>query len=247
MAFARSSSQLLRRPGPAGFANANQPSKMRSSQGRVGHRNCDFAFATVAEMHLRHIRVWGCPAHVLKGKTDKLEARTDVCVFVGYPKGKKGGLFYCPKEKKVIVSTNAKFLEEDYLMNHVPRSKLVLQELSKGVEPQSSDKQNDQMQTPEVDIDIQLHFSSGRNVNRHDVPQEKVPEVILPQSSGSYIEQIAQQEEVVDIPVDSMKTQVPDDDVVQPQNQKGIVTTDVVHSRGGREIRQPVRYTILKS
>ncbi|XP_075096556.1 uncharacterized protein LOC142174624 [Nicotiana tabacum] len=133
---------------------------------------------------LRHIRVWGCPAHVLKGKMDKLEAK--------------------------------------------------MNELSKGMETQSSEKQSDQMQTPKVDFDIPLHFSSERNVNRLNVPQEQVPEVILPQSSGSYVEQTAQQEEVVDIPVDSMETQVLDDDVVQPQNQNDVVATDVVCSRSGR-------------
>uniref|UniRef100_A0A1U7VUR4 Uncharacterized protein LOC104220840 n=1 Tax=Nicotiana sylvestris TaxID=4096 RepID=A0A1U7VUR4_NICSY len=162
-----------------------------------------------------------------------------------YPKGTKGGLFYCPKEKKVIVSTNAKFLEEDYLMNHVPRSKLVLQELSEGMETQSSENQNDHIQTPEVDFDIPLHFNSGRNVNRLNVRQQQVPAVILPQSSGSHVEQTIQQEEVVDIPVDSMETHVSDDVVVQPQNQSDVVATDVVHSRSGREIRQPVRYTLL--
>ncbi|XP_019258617.1 PREDICTED: uncharacterized protein LOC109236838 [Nicotiana attenuata] len=169
----------------------------------------------------------------------------DVCLFVGYPKGTKGGLFYCPKLKKVIISSNAKFLEEHYLMNHVPRSKLVLQEISKGMETQSSVKQSDQMQTPEVDFVIPLHFSSGRNVNRLDVPQEQVPEVILPQSSGSYVEQTAQHDEVVDIPVDSMETQVPDNDVVEPQDHNGVVATDVVCSRSGKEIKQPVRCTLL--
>uniref|UniRef100_A0A1S4ADN0 Reverse transcriptase Ty1/copia-type domain-containing protein n=1 Tax=Nicotiana tabacum TaxID=4097 RepID=A0A1S4ADN0_TOBAC len=147
----------------------------------------------------------------------------DVCVFIGYPKGTKSGLFYCPKEKKVSVSTNAKFLEEDYLMNHVPRSKLVLQELSKGMETQSSENQNDRIQTPKVDYDIPLHFSIGRNVNRLNVPQEQVPIVILQQSNGSHVEQTAQQEEVIDIPEDSMETQVPDDVVVQPQNQNDIL------------------------
>ena len=33
-----------------------------------------------------HFRIWGCPAHVLKGKTWKLEPRAEVCLFVGYPK-----------------------------------------------------------------------------------------------------------------------------------------------------------------
>ncbi|XP_016491628.1 uncharacterized protein LOC107811255 [Nicotiana tabacum] len=101
------------------------------------------------------------------------------------------------------------------------------------------------MQTPKVDFDMPLHFSSGRNVNRLDVPQEKVPEVILPQSSGSYVEQIAQPDEVVDIPVDSMETQVPKNDVDQPQDHNDVVATDVVHSHSGREIRQPVCYTLL--
>ena len=34
---------------------------------------------------LRHFRIWGCPAHVLKGKTGKMDSRTEVCLFVGYP------------------------------------------------------------------------------------------------------------------------------------------------------------------
>ncbi|MCQ7016867.1 DDE-type integrase/transposase/recombinase, partial [Clostridioides difficile] len=78
---------------------------------------------------LNHIRIWGCPAHVLKADTDKLESRTEVRLFVGYPKGTKGGLFYSPKDQKVIVSTNARFLEEDYVMSHRPTSKIILEEV----------------------------------------------------------------------------------------------------------------------
>ena len=77
---------------------------------------------------LRHIRIWGCPAHVLKGKTGKLEPCTEVCLFVGYPKGTRGGLFYSPQEKKVFVSTNATFLENDYMTDFKSRSKVVLEE-----------------------------------------------------------------------------------------------------------------------
>ena len=47
---------------------------------------------------LQHIQTWGSPAHVLKGKINKLESRIDVYFFVGYPRGTKGGLFYCPKD-----------------------------------------------------------------------------------------------------------------------------------------------------
>ena len=37
--------------------------------------------------------------------------------------------FYSSSEKKVIVSTNAKFLEEDYVNNFKPKSKVILEEL----------------------------------------------------------------------------------------------------------------------
>jgi len=64
---------------------------------------------------LSHIRIWGCPAHVLKGKTDKLEARSKLVYLMRYPKGTKGYQFYDPKEHTVIVSTHVVFLDEDYM------------------------------------------------------------------------------------------------------------------------------------
>ena len=78
---------------------------------------------------LRHFRIWGCPAHLLKGKTGKLEPRTKVCMFVGYPEDTRGGFFYSPSDKKVFISTNANFLEDNYITNFKPRSKVVLEEL----------------------------------------------------------------------------------------------------------------------
>ena len=66
---------------------------------------------------------------MLKGKTGKLEPRIEVCLFVGYPKGTRGGLFYSPQDKKVFVSMNATFLENDYIANFKPRSTVVLEEL----------------------------------------------------------------------------------------------------------------------
>ena len=64
---------------------------------------------------------------MLKGKTGKLEPRTEVCLFVGYPKGTRGGLFYSPQDKKVFLSST--FLENDYMANFKPRSRVVLEEL----------------------------------------------------------------------------------------------------------------------
>ena len=74
---------------------------------------------------LQHLRIFGCPAHVLKGKTKKMEYRTETCIFVGYPKGTKGYYFYSPSDLKVFVSTNAKFLEKDYMNEFIPKSRIV--------------------------------------------------------------------------------------------------------------------------
>ena len=75
---------------------------------------------------MRHLRIWGCPTHVLKRKFDKLQSKTEVVFFVGYPKGTIGGLFYSHKDNKVFVSTNAKFLENDYTSS----SRVVLVEMN---------------------------------------------------------------------------------------------------------------------
>lgn len=83
---------------------------------------------------LRHIRIWGCPANVLNKNATKLESRTEVRLFVGYPMGTKGYLFCSPKDRDIIVSTNARFLEEDYIMNHKSMSSIVLEELVGGTD-----------------------------------------------------------------------------------------------------------------
>ena len=103
---------------------------------------------------LLHFHIWGCPAHVLKGKTEKLEPRTEVCMFVGYPKSIKGGSFYSPSDKKVFVLTNATFLEDDYMTNFKPRSKVVLEELSFD-QIRKSPSTTDKRQSQETAIPIQ--------------------------------------------------------------------------------------------
>ena len=80
---------------------------------------------------------------MLKGKTDKLEAKIEVCMFLGYSKEAKGYLFYNHKDNKVFVSTNAKFLEDDYVNNFNPRSKVVLAELDEPVIEQPIDEARD--------------------------------------------------------------------------------------------------------
>ena len=61
-----------------------------------------------------------------------------MCMFIGYPKGTRCGIFYNPKENKVIVSTHITFLEEDYINNFKPRSIVVLEELDSICDPQET-------------------------------------------------------------------------------------------------------------
>ncbi|TYK00843.1 gag/pol protein [Cucumis melo var. makuwa] len=77
---------------------------------------------------LSHFRIWGCPTHVFVTNSKKLEPRSRLCQFIGYPKETRGGLFFDPQENRVFVSTNATFLEEDHMRDHKPQSKLVLNE-----------------------------------------------------------------------------------------------------------------------
>ena len=117
---------------------------------------------------LRHFRIWGCPAHVLKGKTGKLESRTEVCLFVGYPPSTRGGLFYSPLENKVIVSTNATFLENTYMTDFKPRSRTVLEELqSDEIRPSPSTTGERQRQkTATRDQNVLAPRRSGRVVRQ---------------------------------------------------------------------------------
>ena len=45
---------------------------------------------------LNYFRIWSCPAHVLKPKAGKLASRSELCLFVGYPLGTRGYIFYSP-------------------------------------------------------------------------------------------------------------------------------------------------------
>ena len=53
--------------------------------------------------------------------------------FVRCPKGTVGGLFYIYNDNKVFVSTNAKFLENDYMNDYIPKSRVDLAEMNEPV------------------------------------------------------------------------------------------------------------------
>ena len=76
-----------------------------------------------------YFRVWGCLAHVKKHDTDKLESRTELCKFVGYPKETIGYYFYRPEEQSIFVAKRAIFIEDEYILRRDSGSKVVLEEV----------------------------------------------------------------------------------------------------------------------
>ena len=81
------------------------------------------------------LKIWGCEAYVKRHASDKLASKSDMCLFVGYPKETKGYYFYIPYEKKVFVARNGVFLEREFISKRVSGSKTSLEEVQ---EPQVS-------------------------------------------------------------------------------------------------------------
>ena len=67
-----------------------------------------------------------------------MESCIEMCIFIGYPEGTRGGILYNPKEKKGLVITHSTFLEDDYTKNFKPSSKVVLEELDSIRDPQET-------------------------------------------------------------------------------------------------------------
>ena len=109
---------------------------------------------------MKYLHILGCLAHVLKGKPDKLEPKSEVCLLIGYPKETRGYLFYSRKDNKFFVSTNAKFLENDYMNNFTPRSRVVLAEMNEPVNEQPMDETRDDVAVLDTPQDTTKEMSS---------------------------------------------------------------------------------------
>ena len=59
------------------------------------------------------LKVWGCDAYVKKLQPDKLEPKSEKCIFIGYP-----------KEGKIFIDKNGSFLEKEFLSKEVSGRKV---------------------------------------------------------------------------------------------------------------------------
>ena len=65
-----------------------------------------------------------------KLQPDKLEPKSEKCVFIGYPKETIGYTFYHRSEGKIFVAKNGSFLEKEFLSKEVSGRKVELDEVT---------------------------------------------------------------------------------------------------------------------
>ena len=103
---------------------------------------------------------------MLKGKSDKLQFKIEF-FFVGYLKETVGGLFYSHKDNKVFVNTNAKFLENDYMNDFAPKSRVVLAEMNEPVIKQLMDETRNDVVVLDTPLDITHEMTSTQEPRRN--------------------------------------------------------------------------------
>lgn len=57
-------------------------------------------------------------------------------MFLGYPNGTRGDLFYIQTNNKLFFSTNVGFTKDDYMNNFTPQCRVVLEEIANGFDGQ---------------------------------------------------------------------------------------------------------------
>jgi hypothetical protein len=80
---------------------------------------------TSRKLTLNYLHVWGCSAEVriFNPSIGKLDPKTVICHFIGYPNKSKGFRFYCPdRYTKMVETRHVIFLEDDVIRGStVPR------------------------------------------------------------------------------------------------------------------------------
>ena len=79
--------------------------------------------------YISYMKIWGCPTYVKRTISNKLEARSDKCLFVGYPIETRGYQFYNTLEQRLFVSKHVVFLEKEFLLREDSGSKVELSEV----------------------------------------------------------------------------------------------------------------------
>ena len=82
---------------------------------------------------LSFLKIFGCEAFVKCLVSNKLEPKSDKCIFVGYPKETMGYYFYKRSENRVFVARGGVFLEKEFVSKAVSGRTIDLEEIHDSV------------------------------------------------------------------------------------------------------------------
>ncbi|GJV68920.1 putative RNA-directed DNA polymerase [Tanacetum coccineum] len=124
---------------------------------------------------LGHIKIWGCEVFVRREAQDKLEARSEKCLFIGYPEESFGYLFYKPKDNVVFVARRGVFLEREMISKEDSGSKIDLEEIQESADEEpiiNTDTQQEVVTPVEPDdISLPIRRTSSRVSKPSQDPQ----------------------------------------------------------------------------
>ena len=117
---------------------------------------------------LAHIKVWGCEAFVRRDTHDKLEPRSERCIFIGYPQKSFGYLFYRPKDNVVFVARRGVFRERELISQGDSGRQIELEEIQESIdEGTSTAGTQPEEETPVEPIDESLPLRRSDRVRVH--------------------------------------------------------------------------------
>ena len=141
---------------------------------------------------LRLLR-FGAAQPTLKDNPDKLESRTERCIFVGYPKETCGYYFYHLEDQKVFVAKRAVFLEKEHILDGDSGRMIELSEVgepssSTTLQPESVQVSNTQVSTlrrsDRVSHPPERYVGHIRGEDAEDIDPQTYEEAIMSIDSG---------------------------------------------------------------
>ncbi|KAI5443509.1 hypothetical protein KIW84_012231 [Lathyrus oleraceus] len=121
---------------------------------------------------MSYMKIWGCEVYVKQQISTKFEPKSDICLFVGYPKETRGYYFYNPSEGKVFVARTGVFLERDFISKGISGRKVELEEIQ---ESQSIDTPMEELEqeTQEVMYEqpVQVEQDQRRSSRIRHLPE----------------------------------------------------------------------------
>ncbi|GJW09716.1 hypothetical protein Tco_1575543 [Tanacetum coccineum] len=117
---------------------------------------------------LGHIKIWGYEVFVRREAQDKLEARSEKCLFIGYPEESFGYVFYKPTDNVVFVARRRVFIEREMISKKDSGSKIGLEKIQEFVDEEpivNIDTQQEVVTHVEPDdISLPIRKTSSRTV-----------------------------------------------------------------------------------